>query len=145
MIPFLIFLTVLVVLGATLNFSFGWDLHVKFKHLYLKTYRIIKNNLLKAKAKREEGEPARMAMRMEREMKKAKICRQCGAVNKIRFEEKGSTAAGCALLCFFIIPGLVYLIVKGFSRYPVCGSCGAKSLVGGDTPIGKKLLREMKL
>ena len=131
MIPFLIFTTVLFILIATLNFSFGWELHIKFRNLYLKIKQMSKI-----------GESTRKAKRLKRENKKSKICTQCGAKNQIKYKEEGSDAAGCVLLCFFIIPGLLYLIMKRFTRHPVCGSCGANALVSGDTPVGDELLKK---
>lgn len=144
MIPFLIFTIVLVILIATLNFNFGWELHLKLKHLYLKTYRTLKNNSLKAKEMSKIGESSRKEKQLKREKKKSKICTQCGAVNNIKYKEEGSEAVGCVLLCFLIIPGLLYLIMKRFTRYAVCGSCGANALVGGDTPVGRELLKNKK-
>ena len=47
---------------------------------------------------------------------------------------------GCALLCFFIVPGILY-IMYAWGDFPVCARCGQRdSLVPLSTPKGMEVL-----
>lgn len=47
----------------------------------------------------------------------------CGYRGEPKKEARGSTAVGCLLCLFFLLPGILYFIFKGGYRY-VCPKCG---------------------
>lgn len=47
----------------------------------------------------------------------------CNYTGEPQKESRGSMFAGLFLCCFFLLPGIVYFIVKGGYRY-LCPKCG---------------------
>lgn len=47
----------------------------------------------------------------------------CGYKGKPRRQARGSVLVGLILLCFFLVPGILYFMFKGGYRYS-CPKCG---------------------
>jgi len=102
MIPYLIASIVLVIIFTTLNFACGWELHIKFANCVRSVCDWLVLKIENAKQKRVDGAPQREAVRLKNNRDNARICTNCGAVNRIAYEEKGSDALGCVLMLFFL-------------------------------------------
>lgn len=59
-------------------------------------------------------------------------------------ESKGSILIELILWLFFILPGLIYSIWRISGRKIVCPKCEQSTLVPVNTPVGEKLLSEIK-
>jgi len=66
-------------------------------------------------------------------------CATCGHVGKVRLKNRGSVIVLLAMFCLFIIPGLFYLLYMLTGNYKVCRTCGAREVIGLDTPRGREL------
>ena len=47
-------------------------------------------------------------------------------------------------LLLFILPGLIYTIWRGTSKYDVCPECNHPTMIPVDTPEGQRLLAEQQ-
>lgn len=72
------------------------------------------------------------------------VCRNCGYYGAAAKESKGSVAVGCALLFFFIIPGVIYGIWALSANVIKCPQCGNQHPVPVGSPQGRRLLAEMR-
>lgn len=54
--------------------------------------------------------------------------------------ERGSVLVLLVLCCLFIVPGVVYLLYMLTGTYKECRKCGAKDVIGLDTPRGRELV-----
>lgn len=72
------------------------------------------------------------------------ICRNCMHRGRPRYYTPGSFLIELVLWLFFIIPGLIYSLWRLSSRKRVCASCGQDVLVPVDSPMGRKLVRELE-
>ena len=70
------------------------------------------------------------------------ICGHCGEKVDAIKESKGSALEFMACLCFFVIPGLIYLIWMFSGRKLVCPKCKSYEVVRIDCPKGHKLMKE---
>lgn len=68
------------------------------------------------------------------------VCATCGHVGKVRFTNRGSLIVLLALFCLFIVPGVFYLLYMLTGTYKECRKCGAKDVIGLDTPRGRELV-----
>ncbi len=71
-----------------------------------------------------------------------KICTQCGHAGKPASKVRGALAVELFLWLCFLLPGLIYSVWRGSSRYKACSACGSKDIVPIDSPIGKKIFAE---
>ncbi len=72
------------------------------------------------------------------------ICTNCRYVGHAAKEKKGSFLIGLILWLFFIVPGLLYTIWCLSNRKFICPMCKQSTLVPTNTPVGEKLLAEIK-
>lgn len=70
------------------------------------------------------------------------ICSNCGYVGYPKRVTKGSMGIEIVLWLFFIIPGVIYSLWRGSSKFKACPSCGAQNMIPLDTPNGRKLLQD---
>jgi flagellar basal body-associated protein FliL len=68
------------------------------------------------------------------------VCLSCGFIGYPESKKMGTVLITIVLLCFFILPGLIYMLWRGSSRHNVCPSCGATNLVPITSPAGIKAL-----
>lgn len=76
-------------------------------------------------------------------MSKELICANCGFKGTPKKVTKENILIEIILWLFFIIPGLIYSIWRLTTKYKACPKCGATNMVPIDSPIGKKLLKEV--
>lgn len=69
----------------------------------------------------------------------ALACKECGSIGEPRVVTKGSIWIEVVLWLCFIVPGLVYSIWRHSSRYEACRTCGSRSIVPLNTPIGREI------
>jgi ribosomal protein L40E len=72
------------------------------------------------------------------------VCRRCESVGHPDTELPGNTAFGCALLFFFIVPGILYAIWRRTNEKKVCRSCGSEDLVPTHSPAGERIIEKQK-
>lgn len=71
------------------------------------------------------------------------VCKSCGFVGEAKSAVRGSLGIEIVLWLCFIIPGLIYSIWRGSSRYDACPQCGGKEMIPADSPIGKKIIADL--
>jgi ribosomal protein S27AE len=64
-----------------------------------------------------------------------KYCPNCGHVGKATYN--GSLLITLILLCFYILPGLVYEIWRCSKGRVKCPSCGQSAMIPADSPMAK--------
>lgn len=77
-------------------------------------------------------------------MAKEMVCSQCGAVGTPVTHTPGSILIEIVLWCMFLLPGLLYSAWRMTARAKVCRECGSKQLVPPTSPVGRRLLAEMR-
>lgn len=71
------------------------------------------------------------------------ICSQCGFAGKPKMESQQNGCIVLILLCFFVIPGIIYIIATSKAR-PVCPKCGGKNtMIPLDTPQAQVLIHRV--
>lgn len=70
------------------------------------------------------------------------ICNACGQLGKPNEKLRGNFAAELILWWFFIVPGIIYSYWRRSNKDKVCASCGNKTLIPANTPMGAKLLTD---
>ncbi|HUY62226.1 MAG TPA: hypothetical protein VMV50_00300 [Candidatus Paceibacterota bacterium] len=73
-------------------------------------------------------------------MKDPMVCTNCGHVGSPKEEIPGSIWITLILLCFFILPGIIYEIWRNSGTKKVCKLCGNANLVPIDSPNAIKML-----
>ena len=73
-----------------------------------------------------------------------KICRNCGYVSAGQRAVKGSGCIEVILWLSFIIPGLIYSVWRHESEYKKCPKCGQATLIPLNSPVGQKLLADLR-
>lgn len=76
--------------------------------------------------------------------KKQLVCRSCGFVGSSRRDIKGSVVVELFLWFVFLLPGLIYSIWRLTTKSEICPKCKSTSMIPVDSPMGKKLLREIR-
>ena len=71
------------------------------------------------------------------------ICTKCGSTGKTKSHTKGSILIELVLWLCFLVPGLIYSLWRLTTRRQVCAACGSHELAPVDSPIGRKLAREL--
>lgn len=72
-----------------------------------------------------------------------RLCTVCGYIGKPYKYTKGSFGVELLLWIFFLIPGLIYSIWRLSSRYEACPKCDAPNMIPMDSPVAKKILKDM--
>lgn len=62
-------------------------------------------------------------------MERAVCCTHCQSVGLIRFMRSGSPRIGLLLLCFFVVPGVLYFLWYFCSGHWGCSTCGSRRVV----------------
>ena len=75
-------------------------------------------------------------------MAKDQYCPNCGYVGKGTV--RGSLAITLVLLCFFIVPGIIYELWREGGGRRKCKACGAFGLIPADSPNAQKLMTQGK-
>lgn len=78
------------------------------------------------------------------EIVKSYVCRDCGEVDNPKKLAKGSMLVELFLWLMFIFPGMIYSVWRLSSKYDACRSCGSSRIVKASSPIGKKLIEDLK-
>ncbi len=72
------------------------------------------------------------------------ICTSCGHIGKPKKWTKGSFIIELVLWCFFLIPGFIYSMWRLTNKVDVCPSCKQTTMIPTSTPMGQKLVNELK-
>ncbi len=73
------------------------------------------------------------------------VCAQCGwHGTTTKSITKGSILIELVLWLMLLLPGLIYSIWRHVSRYKGCPKCASASLIPADSPVGQKLMRDLK-
>lgn len=75
-------------------------------------------------------------------MAKKQYCPNCGNVGKGTV--RGSLAITLLLLCFFILPGIIYELWRESGGRRKCKVCGANGMIPADSPNAQKLMAQSK-
>ena len=75
-------------------------------------------------------------------MNKKYICKNCGYLGESQIINKGSGCLEAFLWMFFIIPGLIYTIIRSFSEYKGCPLCEQALLIPVQSPEGQLLFEK---
>ena len=74
-----------------------------------------------------------------------KVCTACGHLGTPKTHTEGSILIEIILWCTFLVPGLLYSLWRMTSgRKIVCEKCGNSTLVPKDSPMGRKILADLK-
>ena len=65
----------------------------------------------------------------------AMFCVTCGHEGPAKMVTRGSIWIEVVLWLCFLVPGIIYSIWRVGSRAPVCGLCGARTLVPPNSPV----------
>lgn len=76
------------------------------------------------------------------ENKPTHICSNCGYLGRPKSEIKGSCLLEGLLWLFFIIPGIIYTIMRSHSATKVCPKCKSPNMVPVNTPRGQELIQK---
>jgi hypothetical protein len=71
------------------------------------------------------------------------VCKACGHHGPSRAHTRGSGWIELVLWLCLIVPGLIYSLWRLSTRRPACEACQSTELVPPDSPVGRRLLREM--
>ena len=71
------------------------------------------------------------------------ICTSCGSTAPSKTVTRGSFLIEVILWLCFIIPGVLYSLWRLTTRSQACSACGATSLVPADSPMGRKLAKDL--
>ncbi len=70
------------------------------------------------------------------------ICRNCGHVGEPERSNRGHVLITIVLLCFFVIPGIIYAIWRRSDPHMRCERCGSIDTVPQDSPYAAQLLSD---
>lgn len=70
------------------------------------------------------------------------ICNQCGSI-KFKYANNGSIIVAFALFCFFIVPGLIYVLWMLSSQHKICAQCGNKNRIPIKSPMGQMFINQL--
>jgi hypothetical protein len=76
--------------------------------------------------------------------KKEMVCTACGSLVSPQPKTPGSFWIELMLWFLFIVPGVIYSVWRLASIHKACPKYGGKNMVPPDSPVGQKLLREMR-
>lgn len=72
------------------------------------------------------------------------VCTTCGYRGAPVRVVPGSTALGCVLLLFFLIPGLIYAVWQQTAVYQGCPKCKGRAMIPIDTPQAQQFLAPVR-
>lgn len=73
----------------------------------------------------------------------ARVCAACGTEGRGKYVTRGSFLIEIVLWLLLIIPGVIYSLWRMSTRKPVCPACGSEHLVPIDSPVARKIRREV--
>ena len=73
------------------------------------------------------------------------ICTTCGYMGKMDKTVKGHFVIEIILWICWLLPGLIYTIWRLNNKTNICPKCGKDNVVDAESPIGKKLVKEISL
>lgn len=72
------------------------------------------------------------------------ICTSCGTLGKPKRHVPGSILIEIVAWCFFLLPGLCYSLWRHAASQKVCPSCKQPTMIGEATPVGQRMLSEIR-
>lgn len=73
-----------------------------------------------------------------------RVCKSCGYHGPVRSTLRGSLAIEAVLWLCLIVPGVIYSLWRGTTRHHVCPKCASSDVVPADSPVGKKILGQLR-
>jgi len=70
------------------------------------------------------------------------VCTRCKTVARPKTRTGGSFALEILLWLMFLLPGLIYTLIRSSSTARVCPACGSAELVPTTSPVGQQILRD---
>lgn len=77
-------------------------------------------------------------------MSRDMVCKACGHVGPAKKNTPGSFILEVVLWLCFLLPGIIYSIWRVAKRYSGCEACGSADVLPVDTPLGRKLVKEVQ-
>lgn len=74
--------------------------------------------------------------------KKPVVCLDCNSVKKPFLKIPGFFLGELVLWLLFLVPGIIYTIMRHTLAYDCCWICGSKRIVPVDTPKGQELTEQ---
>jgi len=81
------------------------------------------------------------AQKNQRLDEREQLCIHCGYVGTAKMVSNGDKTVELFLWLCGLLPGLIYTLRRYRNRYPVCPDCGARNLIGPNSPSAQKLLQ----
>jgi hypothetical protein len=72
------------------------------------------------------------------------ICKNCGYIGEAKRTVSGSFLMECLLWCLFIVPGIIYSMSRYAKKVLLCPECKTENLIPTSSPMGQKLVRDLK-
>lgn len=72
------------------------------------------------------------------------VCKECGHVGGAGRASRGSIWIEVVLWLLILLPGIAYSIWRMTTKYNVCSICKSKNIIPVDSPLGKKLARQVR-
>lgn len=69
-----------------------------------------------------------------------KICALCGGFGRVKFRGRGSLTLLLVLSCFFLVPGLIYLVWMMSGDTYACRRCKSQEVVDVSSRRGRQLV-----
>ena len=70
------------------------------------------------------------------------FCNRCGTVGLCKYIRPGNTIVEVILYFFYLLPGFMYTTYRNHKQYTACAVCESADVIGANTPVGKKLIKE---
>ena len=78
-------------------------------------------------------------------MTKEIVCKECGYIGAPKRQAKGNILYEIILWCLFILPGVIYTFWRFFVRFDACPKCKSFNVLDKESPMGRKLVRELSV
>lgn len=72
------------------------------------------------------------------------LCTTCGTVGNVKTVTPGSLGTEIVLWICLILPGVFYTAWRFVNKGPACATCGAKTLVPVNSPVGQQLIAKQQ-
>jgi hypothetical protein len=69
------------------------------------------------------------------------VCTRCHTVARPKTRTGGSFVLEILLWLMFLLPGLIYTLIRSASTAKVCPACGSADLVPTSSPVGQQVLK----
>lgn len=102
-----------------------------------------KETTAKKQQEKTRAKMARLNARYDTAAEKALpgyVCTQCGKRSRPISITKGSFLLEVLLWLLFIVPGIIYSVIRLSSRFKGCPHCRTQTMIAVDSPMGKKLI-----